>query len=48
MRGEVLSRYVEKLTMNFVVTCDDEASITAAKSMTYGEELIVAVNFLKG
>ena len=30
--------------MHFVVICDDEASFTAAKSVMYGEGLIVAIN----
>ena len=36
VRGEGLSIKVEDLVTHFVVTCDDEASADAAKSVTYG------------
>ena len=38
-------REVEEISTRFLVTFDDEAYVTAAKSVTYGEVLSVAVTF---
>ena len=46
--GEGSSSEAEELVMHFFVTCDDEASVTAANSMTYEEELSAAVEFFEG
>ena len=48
LRGEGSSSEAEELVMHFFVTCDDEASVTAANSMTYEEELSAAVEFFEG
>ena len=49
VRGEgLLSELdVEELVTHFVVTCNDEASISAAKSMTFEEGLSTDINFFK-
>ena len=49
VRGEGLFSKVdlEELVTHFVVKCNDEASIAAAKSMTYEEVLSTAINFFK-
>ena len=44
VRGKGSLNEVKELIMHFVVICDDEASFTAAKSVMYGEGLIVAIN----
>ena len=43
---EVLFREVQELVNHFFVTCNDEASISADKSVTYREGQISAVTFL--
>ena len=45
VRAEGLLRDIQELVMHFIVTCDDEASVTAAKPVTYREEMNVAVVF---
>ena len=43
--GEGSSSKVEELVTHFIVMCDDEASVAAAKSVTYREGLSAAVTF---
>ena len=40
-----MSSEVEELVTHFITTCDDESSVAAAKSVTYGKELRAAVAF---
>ena len=47
-RGGVLSREVEDIVTHFVVTWNDEASLSEAKYVIYGEGLITAIILLKG
>ena len=46
VRGKGLSIEVEEIVTHFIVTCDDEASITEDKSMTYTKGLSIAVVFV--
>ena len=47
VRGEVLSIEVKEIVTHFIVTCNDDASVTADKSMTCGEVLRAAVAFFR-
>ena len=45
VKGEVLSTEVEELIVHFIVTYNDKASTTAAKSVPYIEGLEPSVTF---
>ena len=47
VRREGFSSEVEDLVMHFIVTCNDEVSVAADKSLTYREVLIASVAVLK-
>ena len=46
--GEGLSSEAEELVTHFLVTCNDKASVVAAKYLTYREVPIAAVTAFKG
>ena len=45
VRGEGTSSEAEEFVMHFIVPCDDEASVAAAQSVTYGEGYGAAITF---
>ena len=47
-RGGGLSREIQELVTHFVVTCNNEASVAAAKSATYVEVRRASVAFIWG
>ena len=46
VRGKLFSCEVEKLITYFVMTCDDETSVSASQSMTYRKLLRTTIAFL--
>ena len=46
VRGEGSSCEVEELTTHLIMTCNDELSVSAAKSTKYGKGLRATINFL--
>ena len=46
VRLEGLPSEVEDLVMHFILMCDNKASVTAARSVMYGEGPRAAVTFL--
>ena len=48
VRGKCLQSEVEKIITHFIVTCDDDYSVFAVKSVTYREGLRADIGFLKG
>ena len=41
-----MSSELEELVTQFVVMCNDKASVAVAKSVTYGERLSVVITFV--
>ena len=47
VRGEGLSFKVEDLITHIIMTCNDDPSVSADKSVTYGKGLRATIIFLK-